>query len=310
MSNQIYTPKLNPVRFYDINPTELPQYLSKQFGYYPFYDTQKPWNTKTRYFQKWQTSDSFSMQFESNFDPIEIQVVDCHGGVYLTHNATQVRAHKYMAGFYVYEDTISWAPFAPGIYFIKRIIGDKVQISEPIDLKEKHPHTVLYQYRNSRYHGDVIFETGITFAFRVEGTFGPIQPGSTDELYTDQLDNPFVLSSVPHDAHLLYHGGSRGLPDWAIQLINWIWSCNNVLIDGVSYAKSSDTKMEFKDQERWPMRGLSMIIREGVNRPSYVSGIDIDPTKKLSVVYNIDGTIFGDLSRNASSNLVPINTVE
>jgi hypothetical protein len=51
-------------------------------------------------------------------------------------------------------------------------------------------------------------------------------------------------------------------------------------------------------------------IQEGINRASKIVGVDVDSNKKLLVTAVMDGTIFGDLSEQAGSNLTPINSVE
>jgi uncharacterized protein (DUF697 family) len=51
-------------------------------------------------------------------------------------------------------------------------------------------------------------------------------------------------------------------------------------------------------------------VQEGINRASKIVGVDVDSSKKLLIVYQIDGTVFGDLSEQAGSNLVPIISSE
>lgn len=314
MSNFLYIPYSNSVRFYELSPVELPQYLSRDFYDYPHLtqNADKPWLNQVIYKQKWQTSDTTYLQFESNFAPIQVQMINCQGDVLLTQNATQKRVNKYMPGYYVYEIALSWASFNSGTYFIKIIPsgGSKVQISEPQLIAETHKNTKLIEYRNSRYHGDVIYETGIRFGFRVEATFGFLNPGSENVLYEDQKLNPTVLSSRSFRSFPLNIGGSKGCPDWVFDLINIIFTCNDVTIDGKSYAKTEDGKFEFKTEDRYPLRGAIMQIREGINRGSRIVSVDVDTNKRLTVLYQIDGTIYGDLSVQAGSNLVPIISSE
>jgi hypothetical protein len=53
-----------------------------------------------------------------------------------------------------------------------------------------------------------------------------------------------------------------------------------------------------------------MNIQEGINRGSKIIGVNVDSTKKLFVVFNIDGTVWGDISSQAGSNLIPIISSE
>lgn len=310
MANILYIPDLNPLKYVDMSPTELPQYLSRDFLDYRFHEIQHDWDQYVLYYQKFQTSDIIYQQFTSNFDPIQIDLVDCEGNVHITQTALQKRAHKYLIGYFIYEDAISLAGIAPGVYFVKVTAGGKICVCEPILIAVTHPGTIRHDYKNSRYHGDVIFETGIEFALRVEATKGFLNPGSQDVIYTDQKFNPSLLSSKTYRSIPLHYGGSEGLPDWMVDKLNKIWSCNSVLADGKSYAKKSDAKYAFKEEENYPMRGMTLEVQEGINRGSKIISAELDPNKRLAIIYNLDVMVFGDIANQASSNLVPIITVE
>jgi hypothetical protein len=313
MANLINIPFLCPVRFVDLDPVELPQYQTKHFDDYWFKEQLQQYETLVDFKQKFQTSDTIYLQFEANFASIQLQVIDCQQTVLLTQAATQVRANKYMAGYYVYEITLSLAPFSPGTIWLKLNLGldSKFCISEPIEVAETWPNTILFQYNNSKYHGDVIFETGIVFGFRCEGVIRRLDPGSERTFYRDQKLNPTTLKVRPFRAFELGIGHLAGIPDWMIDKMDWIWSCDNVLLDGKNFAVLEDSK--FEDQEihkQYPLRHWTLNIQEGINRASKIIGVEVNPNKKLLVVYQIDGTVFGDLSAQAGSNLVPVLSSE
>jgi hypothetical protein len=313
MGNIIYIPFLNPIRFVELDPVELPQYLTKHFDDYWFSEQMQPYETAVVFKKKYQTSDTIYLQFEANFASIQMQVIDCEQTVLLTQAATQVRANKYLAGFYVYEITLSLAAFSAVTIWLKLNLGlgGKLMISEPIELAVTWPGTILYQYSNSKYHGDVIFETGIVFGFRCEAVIEGYEPGSERTFYRDQKLNPSTLKVRPFDSFTLVAGHRVGIPDWVVKKMNWIWSCDNVLLDGKSFAVLEDNK--FEDQEihkQYPMKHWALKIQEGINRASKIVGVDVNPNKKLLIVYQIDGTIFGDLSLQAGSNLVPVLSSE
>jgi hypothetical protein len=313
MANQIYIPFLNPVRFVELDPVQLPQYQTKHFDDYWFKEQLQTYETVVNYKQKYQTSDTIYLQFESNFASIQLSVIDCEQNVLLTQAATQVRANKYLAGYYVYEITLSLAPFSAGTIWLKLdlALGSKLMISEPIELAESWPNTILFQYNHSKYHGDVIFETGIVFGFRCEGVVGRLEPGSERTFYRDQKLNPTTLKVRPFRAFELGIGHLTGIPDWMIDKMDWIWSCDNVQVDGKSFAVLEDSKFEDKEiHKQYPLRHWALNIQEGINRASKIVGVDVNPNKKLLVVYQIDGTVFGDLSAQAGSNLVPILSSE
>lgn len=317
--NQIWIPLLNPQDFSPLTPTVFPQYGSKDLGDYPFHERIKQWQEDVYYKQKVQQSDTFFYQFESNFSPIQIDLYNTEfRDPIVTIVLAQVATNPKMPGFYIYEGAISFAGLPDGCYYTKLSPGSNpadIQISEPIDLKVVQPDTVYYEYKHSRFHGDVIFETGIQFSFRVEGCRGKLYPVSDDTFYRDQKLNPVQLSSKPYGSFDLSHGGSFGIPDWVVRKINWIWSCDSVMINGKSFAKDTGSNNSFagiqiNEEDDYPLYGLTMQVAEGINRSSKVIAPSVDTNKRLMVAYQIDGTLYGDLSINVGDNLIPINAIE
>lgn len=311
MSNYIYIPILNPVHFRQIEPVQLPQYNSRQYGEYHFVDTIQPWEAPVRYAQKVQRTDILYFQFISNFDPIHLQVVDCRGTVKIEVTCIQKLQNIKMPGYYAYECAIAWSSLPDGRYFINIVTGSTIElVSEPIELSETFENTLLFLYFHTRFHEDVIFETGIKFNLRVEGSFGRLTVGSKDQLYEDQKFNTTVLSSKPYTGFKLSIGGVRGFPDWCVEKMNYIWSCNNVFIDGVSYSKISEGAFSLKEEENYPMRAIEMEVRYGVNRGSFVHNPSLNTNNRLGVVYNIDySRVFGQIP-SGSNNIISITGTE
>lgn len=305
--NRLYSPKLNPTDFYDIDPEELPQYLTKHSDRYPFAQTIQGWEEPVTYEQKWQTSDIIKYQFTSNYSSIQLDLINCYGRNFFTVNASQVRANKYIPGWYIFEAQISLAAIPEGIYFIKRTLGgEKVQITEPQKVSIQLPNTIIFEYKHSRYHGDVIFETGIEFGFRVEAVLGRVIPGTEDEFYKDQPLNPQLLKSTAFDGQKLFIGP---IPDWAVKKLNRIWTCNSVKLDGKQYAKNGEAKFSYKEEENYPMRGIEYEVLEGLNRGSDIVDVDVNTNTRLLVVHNIEGKLFGDVS-NQNNNIIQITDIE
>lgn len=319
MSNILYIPRINPVTFYEIMedgtvpglPFELPfdllvaqpaqpdKYLTKHYDDFAYRFTLQPWEEKVCYCQKMMKVDFTPLQFISNYDPIQVDLLDTDGRVIDSVGAVQKRQNKSMPTYYAYEATINWSLYPVGIYFLQLTTAGMVtMISEPINLAVVWPNTLNFEYRNGRYHADVIFETGIRFSFRVEGNIGRILPGSNDQYYEDQKLNPTLISSKTFNAFKLSIGGTFGIPDYVIEKMNLIWSCNDVMIDGKSHAKSSDGKFTYNEESLYPMRGIEMEIREGINRTSKVVSNSFNTNKKLVVQYNISSRIFGGLGND------------
>lgn len=312
MANEIYIPLLNPVEFYEVDKELLPQYMSRHMDDVNFADQLTDYDTHVKYFQKWTTYDAIPFQYQSNFASIQMQIVDCNLNVILTQVATQVRANKFKEGYFVYQNTVSLANVPQGIYFLLMTLGggSKKMISEPFIVNNDVKETMLFEYSNSRHHGDVI-PTGIQFAFRVEARFDDYRPGVSKTMYQDQRLNPTMLNAIPFNTWQLIIGKDYGVPDWVARRMNWILSCDNVRIDGKPYAPTDDAELEPLDIDPvYPMRPLSIRVQEGYNRSSKIIGVEVDTTKKLLVGIAVDNTIFGDLSSQAGNNIINITDIE
>src|SRR4051812_43044509 len=102
MSNYLYIPILNPVHFVEIAPVESAQYLSRSMDDYVFSKTLQAWEEKMGYCQKVQKSDTTYLQFLSNFSPIQVDVINAAGRLFLTQNATQKLQNKFQPGYYAF----------------------------------------------------------------------------------------------------------------------------------------------------------------------------------------------------------------
>lgn len=313
MANQLYIPDSNPCRFYEYSPIEFDQYLTRWFDSYRFTEQLLPWQEPSRYSQKWQTSDVVRFQLHSDFSPLQIDLINQYGQSVATFVADLSLPNKYIAGLYAYQFTISLASIPPGCYHARLSNGNLTElhmISEPWSVAETWEDTKLIEYRNSKFFGDVVFETGITFGLRVETSFGALEPGALFTSYNDQKYNPYTLSARPYRVWPLTIGGTYGVPDWVMDKFNIIWCHNSVLVDGRPFGRNEESKIAYKDIEYYAMRGATIELLEGINRGSKIVNPDVNTTKKLLVVYNINTRLFGDLSENASSNLVPITDTE
>jgi hypothetical protein len=314
MSNLLRISKLNGVIFYEITPALVPQYLSKDADDYPLVDQLRREQTPVIYAQKWINNDSIPLQFASDFSDIQIQIVDCHGVPFLSpFIPTKRKADKFNPGNYVYEANIALNSLTPGRYWLKMILngGAKLMISEPMDVAASHRDTFLFEYWNTKYFGDILFETGIHLRLRVECIKSKVDQSNARSAFIDQRYNPQVLNAVPYRQIDLLFGKDYGVPDWIAEKINWIFSCDNVLVDGKPYAVIQDSKLEPVDVDPiYPMRPFTLKVQDGINRASKLVGVDVDPSKKYYTNISVDSTIFGDTSENAGSNIIQIIGLE
>ncbi len=314
--NAIYIPFINPVKVYDPARAVTDTFLTPHFDDFEFEERLLPWQTAKNFYQVWQTTDIIKMQFESTFDPIIVELVDEHDAAIITLPALIGLPNKYVANTWSYEVSMSLATVTTGCWKLKVTAGSagpsqKIFYSKWMFVSEETiPNTLLIEYWNTRFHEDVIFETGIKFQIRYYGFIGHLKPGRNMEVYKDQKLNPAVLSNRTFRQFELSFGDEFGLPDDEIDRLNRIWSCNNVLVDNKSLAAIEGNLFDIEAVEHYARRGVKMIVDEGINRGSKIFSVNIDPTKKLQYAINVEAKVWGDTSNQGSANTVPIITVE
>lgn len=314
--NFLYIPHLNPVRFYAADRANIDAYFHKHFDQFPFAERLYEWQDPIDFVQIWQSTDIIRLQFESTFDPITVELLDENGDDVLTLPALVGLPNAYLAGTYSYEVEMSLATVATGCYRLRITAGSgegaKTYLSgwqHVSDTPFEFP-TMLLEYYHNRFHGDVMFETGIQFQVRMPGYTGFMKPGRVTEAYRGQKQNPVVLSSRPFRSFPVQFGDEFGLPDDAIDLLNWIWSCDTVTIDGKPFA-AAEAEFEFVETDsRYAKRGVKLMLQEGLNRASSVFAQTLDTNKKLNYAIAVEAKVWGDTSNQGSSNTVPIYTVE
>jgi hypothetical protein len=316
--NLIYDPLLNPVKFYDLDLVNDPAFYTKHFDDYPFEERLLPWQDAVTFKQIWQTTDIIYLQFESEFDPIIIELENTFGETVITLPAIVGLPNQYYPNTRSYEVAMSLADLPSGCYRVKRTRGsgdeEKIDYTKwmyisdtPFDFP-----TMLVQYWHSRFKDGVMFETGIRFQVRIPGHIGRLKPGRVMESYKDQRYNPSVLSSRAYRGFPAVFGDEFGLPDDMIDLINRIWGCNNVMLDNKSFA-AIGTEMEqitVGTNEDHPKSGLIVEVEEGVNRDSKIFTQTLDVNKKLVYGIMVSNKVWGDTSNQGSSNTVPVINIE
>lgn len=318
MANQILIPKLNPLQWVEESPGIIAQFKSKHMDDFWFSEQRRDFETKVDFKQRWLTVDSIPQQYESNFDPIQIDIINCSKQVVLSFNATKKSANIYQPGFYAYEVNMSLASLPQGTYFAVMTLGGSgtKAITEPFEVIRNSEtalkNSLLFQYTDSKHHGDVLFQTGIQFNFRLDNAMiTRLDPRSNTTRWRDQEESPRTLKSRPFRTWDLVMSFRDGMPDWVIEKLNWIFSCETVKIDGKLYTAFEEGDFEeIEIDSSYPMRTWKLVIQEGINRASKIIAPTLNTDIKLVVGYNINTKLFGDTSENAGSNLVPIEGTE
>lgn len=314
MDNSLYIPLLNPVKFYESGreAAEINKYLTRHFDDFMYPERLYNWQSPEEYCQIWQVDDIIKLQFEATFDPIIVKLIDTNGTAVIELPALIGLPHQTFENTWSFEVEMSLAGVTTGCYYLqieagtggeaKTLISSCQYISEtPIE------NSIIFEYYNSRFHGDIMFESGIQLQFRVHGNFGFLTPGRKDEAYKDERFNPSILNSKTFRQFDLSLGDGWGLPDDIIDLVNRIFSCDNVIIDNKPFAIAEGGKFDFIDiGNEYNKRGLKVTVEEGINRHSKIVIVDTDTTKKLNYAVMVDKKVFGDTANQGSSNTVPI----
>lgn len=313
MSNTLYIPESNPLHFVPVTPNISPAYNTKFYDDYLFADTIRDFEEQEPFYQPWQKNDTIFLQFQANFSPIQLDVQDCNLNTLLSLTCTQVRANKYLPGWFVYQAALSLSSLPDQKVRVLLTPGEDptaAQKSEWIELSTIIVNTVFCEYFNSRFHGDVVYETGIKFGLRIPGFLNKTAPGSEDQLYKDQVLNQTLLSGKPFKNWKLFVGDGSGVPEWMIEKVNVAFCCNNVKIDGRLFAKLDGTKWTEFTEDKKRLTGYSIELLPGLNRSSKIVNTSVDPNIKMIIQYNLDAGIWGDTSANAGENTTAMLSYE
>jgi hypothetical protein len=325
MAKQYIYSAINPIW---MNPVKTfnPIYNNLPFDFQP---NQKP------YTQKAKKGLPQTLQVLSDWMPI-LKIYDGEKG-FLVDTITGATPTTGIIGqtFTLYEFTIVWASYTEGYYYIEISYTDdsavlQINRSGLIEMRSNFTQTVVLQYTNSTNQFAAVFSTGIIFTLVVEGNIEDYTPAFEDVIYDDQYHNTTKLNSIPRREFNFYAGRNRsspGIPPWMVDKINWAFSCDQLLIEGIYYQNTTGSKWEVMraDQTSPNFVGLKIPIIEVINRylQSYNPGLIpagavqvITRTKTYSGVtadFNIPG-IFKDFSLltriviyNNGANILTIN---
>lgn len=315
--NTIYIPEVNPVMFYESDRANLEKYYTKHFEKWMFPERILDWQQPEEYCQIWQTTDIIKLQFESTFDPIVVKLLDSDGNIAIELPALIGLPNIFLPGTFSFEVSMSLADLETGCYTLLIELGtgdsQKLLVSGCQYISaEQIPNSIILEYWHSaKYHKDVVWATEIKMQYRVHGHFGFLEKTRTDTMYRDQRYNPAILQSKSVKQWPLYFGDEFGLPDDHINLIDEIFGCDNVLVDGKPFGLTDNNKSEFIEiGYEYPKRGVKYTVEEGINRNSRIYAVETDTLKKLATTIIVDAKVFGDTANQGSGNTVPVITIE
>jgi hypothetical protein len=304
---RIYIPYLNPLNLVEVDPAEVPQYESMHIDDYWWKERLNKWQQGTeQYYQPWRSDDVVVLQLQNNAGQLQVQVVNCNLEIQLTFLMQQKQQNTYQPEYFIYESSTALTPLPDGRYFFIVRAGTnpvkKTSISEPILIQAEQPRTLLIEYVNRSYYGNMIFETGITPSIRIQGFLTLQPPPSKDTLYEDQVLDMIMVQSKPYR---LLELTIEPVPDWMIDKLNWIFGCSGLRIDGKYFTKNEGAKWEETvSVMNGALKGYKIQLRESISRNSKVFDTTDDTDEELNLLVNADSKGFADTTEAASSSVV------
>lgn len=257
MAKTFLISQANPIPFRRI------QEFADKYNTIPF-DLQPTANTVNGcYYQKWEFLDDTRIQFLSDYPNVTITVYKL-GTRWSVATIAPIEVITNIQGqtFKVYEAEFDFSDYGNGFFYAEISFTDEDNILNIYQSQAWHTapsweDTVLFEYKNSFNNYSVVFETGITFSTRLEAQIREFTPQFDDELYVDQIHNSTQLSATPFKQFKLV---TRNLPDWALNLLNWVLNVDEKQIDGVYYEKTTGAKLDIQRSESYPYGSATIDI--------------------------------------------------
>ena len=280
MANVFQVPLINPFRFVNTN---VYTNADPRYNGLPFDATKDGFmNPNGAYFQKWQTNDYTTFQFQSDFAGATFKLYDFYSDqLVASFDVTLKDTPIVGVTWKVYECTVAFAEIDPGFYYGVLSYVDQDEVTQiiqtsPLAVADYWDKTLLYEYKNTQNDKGIVWDTGIEMSIRVEGLIREYTPKSLREDYVDQPYDAYVLNDIPYRTFKNYIGSAKGLPDWLIDKMNIIFTINALQINGVYYTKESGqvfevTRPQNGDNENG-FASIKIIQNENFNLAQYVTG--------------------------------------
>lgn len=308
----LYIPYCLPLKFIEISPSQVVQYVSKHMDDWMLQNRLNEWQ-KGFYANPWLKDDSITLQLILNTGQPTIRVIDCTGATVIGPQLMiQRQQNQFDPTTFIYESATSLNALQDGqLYWFKITSGILTLISEPIQAFSTLTNSLLIQYKHRKFYGGIIWETGIEMNLRIPGMIQLKPPVSKDTLYEDQVLDMTMIKSVPYRLWELLVGAPCLIPDYLIDQLNRIFGCSSVRIDGRYYTKNDGFKWEeAENQQNNLFKGYRGELREMINRNYKIIDSGVNTNETVTILTVVDPKGFADTSEAASSDLVQFLDVE
>lgn len=261
------------------------------------------------YQQKWRKSLTTKLQVEASTAPNSLLLINKFTQTIKTFAWTNVFTGN---GYNIYETTFNVADVTDGVYhlYLKVVAGALTweTLSEPIRIGSSFENLLYIKYKNSFNKDDVAWTTGIEMLFQCEMDIQDFDPEVEETDFVDQTHDTVNLDAVPSRMFLLNVGDTRdaksGVPPYMIDILNRIFACDYVNIEGKQYNNKSGSKFKITRIKTYPLIGASLEIVERFNSQSLEFSDNTPLPDGFIAAYNIETGFFGP------GSVLPIIEVE
>lgn len=325
--NILDVPLMNPIRFYRETDPEYPSFdLSPWLDIIPDEDKPITYNQDTLvYTQKWFNNgtkyDPIVLQIPATFGPATIDLLSCTGAVLASYSPSSPANPAILPGWVLYQWEIE-PPQGLRRYYWRLNVGVPGSdpetdpgtierlVSDPQETINYERNTLLWRYKNSYNTLNIVFGTGIEFFYRCEGRIGRIVPKQKISAWEDQPLNYETNRGKPYREWPVLIGQKAGVSDKVPDTVNYITSCDHVLINGVQYTRPENGEITPTVIPGWPTAVWELMMRQTKNRNSTRVQNGNSPSEFFFVTYNIETKLFGPLNAPPSANPVTIVGIE
>lgn len=276
MANILKGSYINPVQTYELGRVNLPQYASKFMDDFLFVDQIKPWEQPVNFVTKWLKADGIRTQYETNYTPIQLQVLKSDGQKVYEQAFDQKQQNFFDPAFYIQQSELDANILDYGCYNLRTVTTGLTLASEKIEICEELPNTLLLEYSHYERYQNMYFQAPFAPMLRVPATLKYKKTALKSTVYEDQPLNQTMVRAIPYRTFDFMIGGATGVPPYLIDKVARIFGCNEVKIDGRYYTKNGEgEEFEANELEGYPMAGWKIELREKYNRDGSIHENDV-----------------------------------
>lgn len=236
--------------------------ISKYSSLSFYHNWRTPFEIDQCYIQKFATTDSIRVQYtESSSISLTIKLKNLTTGDVTDITPSVINNYEQDGIAYTVSEVLlsglSVGHYSFEFYRYNDLVDRSVFCVQDIDDLEK---TILISYTNREDNYDAIFTEGEdsfkVFEWRIEGILMPSETTFfvDNEYFRDQRAITKQLYANPYKKDTLTIGDGFGVPVWAAEKLNLIFSLSDIWVDGESYVRSEgSTPQVTKIQYMYPL---------------------------------------------------------